>query len=381
MSSPEMIEHILKSGLAGRGGGAFLTGAKWKAVADRKAPVRYVICNGAEGEPGSFKDRAILSAYSQLVFEGMTIAAIAAGAREGILFLRAEYAYMRPHLESVLNARKENGQLGKNINGVKGADFEITIREGDGAYICGQETALIEFLEGFRGEPRNRPPYPAENGYYGCPTLVHNVETLGWVTSIFEKGVKWFRSLGSKRSPGLKLFSVSGDCASPGVYEFPLGLSVNEILEVVGAGDVKGVQIGGASGKIINPLQFERKIDAVDLPYGGAIIIFGKNRDMLEVAHSYLEFFSKESCGQCTPCRAGIVKILNGVKALRDGSCTMSYLNRLVELGETIELSSKCGLGQSAPAAFLSIVKHYPDELTGKRGDNRGYNRGEINEA
>ncbi len=369
MTPEQITDTMIESGLRGRGGGAFPVGRKWAVARDVAASEKYIICNAAEGEPGSFKDRAILSGYAQLVFEGMTIAALAVGARRGILYLRAEYAYMAGHLESVLAARRKAGTLGPCLPGRDGFQFDIRIHIGEGAYVCGQETALIEFLEGHRGEPRNRPPYPAVSGYGGCPTVVQNVETWAWVTCVLARGARWFQSLGTPRSPGLKLFSVSGDCERPGVYEFQLGLSVAELLRVVGGEGAMGVQVGGASGRMIPRAQFERKISLEDLPYGGAVIILGPHRDILEVVHNYLKFFTRESCGQCTPCREGTGKLLNGVERLRNGTCTSAYLEQLISLGETIRITSKCGLGQSSPQAFLSVVKHYREKLMGRQSD------------
>ncbi|MBN2530581.1 MAG: SLBB domain-containing protein [Deltaproteobacteria bacterium] len=370
MTPEQIIDTIVQSGLRGRGGGAYPVGRKWSAAKEVHAQRKYIICNAAEGEPGSFKDRAILSGYAQLVFEGMTIAALAVGAERGIMYLRAEYAYMAGHLESVLAARRNAALLGKNICGLKGVHFDIRIQVGEGAYVCGQETALIEFLEGHRGEPRNRPPYPAVSGYRGFPTVVQNVETFAWVTCVLARGAAWFQSLGTPKSPGLKLFSVSGDCKRPGVYEFQLGLKVAELLRMVGGENVKGVQVGGASGLMIPKSQFGRRIAFEDLPYGGAVIIFGKERDMLEVAHNCLSFFTSESCGQCTPCREGTRKLLDGVERLQRGSCTSAYLDTLISLGESIRAASKCGLGQSSPQAFLSIAEHYRHELMGRRSSN-----------
>ena len=368
----EIIETVVQSGLRGRGGGAFPVGRKWAVANGVVAERKFVICNAAEGEPGSFKDRAILSGYAQLVFEGMTIAAMAVGASRGIIYLRAEYAYMLGHLESVLAARRKAGLLGKNILQRPNFEFDIRIQIGEGAYVCGQETALIEFLEGHRGEPRNRPPYPAVSGFSGFPTIVHNVETLAWVTCVLARGAEWFHNLGTPKSPGMKLFSVSGDCSRPGVYEFQLGLSVAELLRIVGGEDAMGVQVGGASGTMVPRSQFRRKIAYEDLPYGGAVIILGKNRDMLEVVHSYLKFFTSESCGQCTPCREGTRKLLDGVERLRDGRCSTAYLEQLISLGESIQSASKCGLGQSSPQAFLSIVAYYRDALMGRKRANGG---------
>jgi len=301
----------------------------------------------------------------------MTIGALAIGAQCGIVYLRAEYSYLRPHLEEVLARRRQQGWLGKGIGGREGFDFDIQIRMGAGAYVCGEETALIESLEGHRGEPRNRPPFPIDTGYLGRPTIVNNVETFAWVVCILAWGADWFRSHGTDKSSGYKLFSVSGDCARPGVYEFPMGITVAELLKEVGGEGAKAVQVGGASGQCVPAAHFDRTIAYEDVPTGGSIIVFGPQRDMLDVAENFLAFFVDESCGQCTPCREGVPKLLEGVAMLKRGKCSMGYLNELCSLGETLQLASKCGLGQSAPNAFLSIVEHFQDEILGRTGRAR----------
>jgi [NiFe] hydrogenase diaphorase moiety large subunit len=365
MPRPDIIAVISASGLKGRGGAGFPTGVKWNFAASAKADRKYIICNADEGEPGTFKDRVILQEYADLVFEGMTIAAKAVGAKEGILFLRGEYTYLRPHLEAVLERRREKKLLGKTVLGLDFA-FDIRIFMGAGAYICGEETALIECLEGFRGEPRNRPPFPVNTGFLNRPSVVNNVETLAWAACILQKGADWFKSKGTEKSTGIKIFSVSGDCKRPGVYEFPLGISVAELLKHVGGEKARAVQIGGASGQCIPASEFKRSIAFEDIPTGGSVIVFGPQRDMLDVLHNFLEFFVDESCGQCTPCRLGNRKLLEGVEMLKAGTCSMAYLQELCALGETMQLSSKCGLGQSSPSAFLSVVKHFQDELMGR---------------
>jgi [NiFe] hydrogenase diaphorase moiety large subunit len=302
------------------------------------------------------------------VFEGMTIAARVIGATHGIVYLRAEYTYLRPHLEGVLDRRREQGLLGRDIAGTAGFAFDIEIRMGSGAYVCGEETALIESLEGHRGEPRNRPPFPIDTGYLGHPTIVNNVETFAWVVSILARGADWFTSHGTDKSTGYKLFSVSGDCARPGVYEFPMGITVSQLLEEVGGVGAKAVQVGGASGQCVPAARFGRTIAYEDVPTGGSVIVFGRHRDMLQVAENFLEFFVDESCGQCTPCREGVPKLLEGVHLLQQGKCSMAYLRELCSLGETMQFASKCGLGQSAPNAFLSIVDHFQDEILGRIG-------------
>lgn len=366
MSPVHVINQLSQSGLKGRGGAGFPTSMKWNFAATARSEQKYVICNADEGEPGTFKDRYLLTRFADLVIEGMTIAGYTIGARRGILYLRGEYAYLKNHLESVLAERKAQNLLGQTILNTEGFDFDIEIRMGAGAYICGEETALIESLEGRRGEPRNRPPFPVTMGFMDRPTVVNNVETFAWVCAIMDKGADWFREQGTERSTGLKLFSISGDCARPGIYEFPMGITVSELLDQVGGETAKAVQIGGASGHCIAREDFGRTIAYEDIPTGGSIIVFGPDRDMLEVAENFLEFFIEESCGQCTPCREGNAKLLEGVQLLKQGRCSMKYLLELCGLAETIQLASKCGLGQSSPNAFLSIVKHFKHEITGR---------------
>ncbi|HUX07928.1 MAG TPA: NADH-ubiquinone oxidoreductase-F iron-sulfur binding region domain-containing protein [Acidobacteriota bacterium] len=366
MKRSEIIAEVSASGLKGRGGAGFPTGVKWNLAAAAQAEQKYIICNADEGEPGTFKDRVLLSDFADLVFEGLTIGGLAIGADKGVVYLRGEYTYLRQHLEAVLRRRREQGLLGENVLGKDGANFDIEIRMGSGAYVCGEETALIESLEGHRGEPRNRPPFPVDTGYFNQPTSVNNVETLAWAACILAKGANWFKKIGTDRSTGLKLFSVSGDVENPGVYEFPMGISVAQLLKEVGGEHAKAVQIGGASGHCIPAVQFERAIAFEDIPTGGSIIVFGPQRDMLDVAKNFMEFFVEESCGQCTPCRIGNVKLLEGVAMLREGRCSMHYIKELRLLGETMQVAAKCGLGQSSSNAFLSIVENFKDEIMGR---------------
>ena len=365
LSRPDIIEEVKNSGLKGRGGAGFPTGMKWNFAAAAKADEKFIICNADEGEPGTFKDRVILQEHADLVFEGMTIAGKAVGAKEGILFLRGEYTYLRPHLDAVLAKRREQKLLGKNILGTE-LEFDIRIFMGAGAYICGEETALIEALEGFRGEPRNRPPFPVNTGFLGRPSVVNNVETLASAACIMQKGADWWKATGTEKSTGFKIFSISGDCEKPGVFEFPMGITVAQLLKEVGGEGAKAVQVGGASGQCIPATQFERAIAFEDIPTGGSIIVFGPHRDMLDMLHNFMDFFVDESCGQCTPCRRGNVKLLEGIELLKEGQCSMAYLQELCALGETMQIASKCGLGQSSPSAFLSVVKNFREELMGR---------------
>jgi [NiFe] hydrogenase diaphorase moiety large subunit len=366
MSRVDIIDMVRDSKLKGRGGAGFPTGIKWNlAAAERRTP-KYIMCNADEGEPGTFKDRLILQEYPDLVMEGMTIGARAMGAALGLIYLRAEYAYLRRHLEDAVTRRKEAGLLGQNIGGVEGFNFNIMVAMGAGAYVCGEETALIESLEGFRGEPRNRPPFPVVSGFLNRPSVVNNVETLAWVPCIMVNGVDWFKSIGTSNSAGHKLFSVSGDCERPGVYEFPFGITVADLLEAVGGSDAKAVQIGGASGRCVPKKDFERRLAFEDIPTGGSVIVIGPGREMLDLAHNIMDFFVDESCGQCTPCRVGNSKLLEGVEMLKEGSCPPEYLDELKGLANTMQVASKCGLGQTSSVALLSILEHFGDEIHGR---------------
>ena len=368
----DILFELKESGLKGRGGAGFPTSTKWMLTAAAKAEKKFLVCNADEGEPGTFKDRVLLMEYPELVFEGMVIAGYTIGAQIGIVYLRGEYEYMLEQLENYLSNMREDNLLGK---GILGTDFsyDISIRLGSGAYVCGEETALIESLEGNRGEPRNRPPFPVNTGYMGYPTSVNNVETLSAVPHIITKSGAWFKKFGTDKSTGSKLFSISGDCERPGVYELPWGTTINELLELVSARNTKAVQVGGASGICIPRSQFDRKLGYEDVPTGGSVIIFNESRSMLEVLKNFMEFFVEESCGQCTPCRIGNVKLLEGIKMIENGNFTFKYINTLKELGKTMQVASKCGLGQSSPNAFLSILENFKDEIfhtTGNNGSN-----------
>jgi len=362
MSPHEVVLEIRESQLRGRGGAGFPTGTKWMLALSAQADKKFVVCNADEGEPGTFKDRVLLSEYTKLVLEGMVIAGYAIQAQKGFIYLRGEYAYLLEHLLNYLERMRKENRLGENILGTN-YSFDIEIRLGSGAYVCGEETALIESLEGHRGEARNRPPYPVNTGYLGYPTIVNNVETFACAYIVISKGAQWFAQFGTEKSKGMKLISVSGDCKKPGVYEVPFGIKIKELLELVGAEDTKAVQIGGASGLCIPMSEIERNISFEDVPTGGSVIIFNKSRNMLQVLRNFMEFFVEESCGQCTPCRVGNKKLLEGVEMLEKGICTHHYLNELIELGKTMQIASKCGLGQSSPNPFISIVTNFKDEI------------------
>ncbi len=362
MSPQEVIRDVKTARLRGRGGAGFPAGMKWDFTRSADGKTRCVLCNADEGEPGTFKDRVLLTERAGLLFEGMTIAGYAIGGQIGILYLRAEYAYLQPYLESVLAERREKGLLGQSVCGKAGFDFDIRIQMGAGAYICGEETALISSCEGLRGDPKNRPPFPAQEGYMGYPTSVNNVETLCCVPKIIEKGPAWFVQMGSKGSSGTKLLSVSGDCAMPGVYEFEFGITLQEVLEAVGAQDVAAVQIGGPSGQIVAPKDFGRTVCYDDLATGGSLIVLGSNRNVLDVASQFLEFFIEESCGYCTPCRVGNVLLKERLDEILAGKGAPSDLEYLQELGETVKTASRCGLGQTSANPVLGTLANFREE-------------------
>lgn len=373
MSREDILFELKESKLKGRGGAGFPTSTKWMLTAASKSDEKFLVCNADEGEPGTFKDRVLLIEYPELVFDGMVVGGYTIGAEYGILYLRGEYEYLLKSLQDYLEQMRKDNLLGKNILGKDGFNFDISIFLGSGAYVCGEETALIESLEGHRGEPRNRPPYPISTGYLGKPTSVNNVETLCTISHIVLKGGSWFSEVGTDKSSGSKLFSVSGDCEKPGVYELPWGTKVSELLELVGAKDTKAVQIGGASGICIPKSQFKRTLAYEDIATGGSVMIFNEHRNMLNVLKNFMEFFVDESCGQCTPCRIGNVKLLEGVEMIENGNYTFAHINKLKELGKTMQVASKCGLGQSSPNPFISILENFNDEIfNSANGGNHG---------
>ncbi len=362
MKPAEVIQEVKASELRGRGGAGFPTGLKWEAAASQKATPKFLICNADEGEPGTFKDRLLLMQHPGKVLEGMAIAAYAIGAEHGIIYLRGEYVYLKKGIEERMAHMEQTGLLGKKILG-KRFNFDVEIRLGAGAYVCGEEFALIESLNGNRGEPRNKPPFPTERGYLDKPTVVQNVETLCYVPYIIANGAEWFQTHGTMKSTGTKLFSISGDVEKPGVYEVELGITVRELLKMVEARDTKAVQVGGASGICVAEKDFDKPIAFEGLPPGGSIIVFNHSRNMLHVLENFMEFFVEESCGQCTPCREGNYRLLEGVRLLKSGNCSVAYLRDLLELAKVMKISSKCGLGQTSPNPFLSIIENFKDEI------------------
>jgi [NiFe] hydrogenase diaphorase moiety large subunit len=362
LTSPEqVIDEIKRSNLLGRGGAGFPTGLKWDFCRKNKAEHHYVVCNADEGEPGTFKDRVILTELAPLLFEGVAVAGYAVGAREGLLYLRAEYEYLKPYLESVLEDLRRQNILGATVAGSPEFSFDITIKSGAGAYICGEESALLESTEGKRGEPRDRPPFPVQFGYLGQPTTVNNVETLATAAQVLVHGASWLSSLGTPKSAGTKLLSVSGDCAAPGVYEVEFGLTVQELLDMVGARDARAVQVGGPSGTCLSKSGFGRKICFSDLATGGSVIVFGPDRDILEVVESFMDFFVEESCGWCTPCRAGNVLLKKKFEKVVAGRGTARDLKDLEDWGKLIKVTSRCGLGQTSPNPILTTLQNFPE--------------------
>ncbi len=357
LTKDEIIQEILDSGLKGRGGAGFPTGMKWKFTAAEKSAVKYVVCNADEGEPGTFKDREILDRVSNKVHGGMAIAGKAIGAKNGIVYLRGEYRYMLPKLMIELEA------FHKMIKEI-GFDFNIEYRMGSGAYICGEESALFESIEGKRGEPRNKPPYPTASGVFSKPTSINNVETLVTAMAIIKHGAVNFTKYGTKDSRGSKVFSVSGDTPVPGIFELELGMTVKQFVNEFGDGDTKAVQVGGASGFCVPRKKFAETIIGFEgVPTGGSMKLFNSSRSMYNVLHNYLDFFNEESCGQCTPCRVGCQQLLKGIEKVKKGEAKSTYLNELMKLADSMKIAAKCGLGQSVGNAFKSIVGNFREEI------------------
>jgi [NiFe] hydrogenase diaphorase moiety large subunit len=361
MKPEEVIEEIKKSNIRGRGGAGFPTGLKWEFCRNIEADKKYIFCNADEGEPGTFKDRVILTELPRLLMEGMVVAGYAVGATEGILYIRFEYKYLEQYLESILQKAREKNYLGNNIGGKNGFNFDIRIQFGAGAYVCGEESALIESAEGKRGEPRDRPPFPVRRGYFDKPTVVNNVETLCSTVKVILNGGEWYRSFGTTESTGTKLLSISGDCRFPGVYEVDWGFSINDMLEMVGAikSEVQAVQVGGPSGALIGPNEFNRILGYEDLATGGSLIIFDKHRDILnEVVLNFMEFFIEESCGSCSTCRIVPTILMKKLKKILNARGVMQDIEDMVEWGKILR-ASRCGLGQTAANPILSTIKKF----------------------
>ena len=353
------LEKIRFSDLRGRGGAGFSTAQKWQFCREAEGDSRYVICNADEGEPGTFKDRVLLTSYADAVFEGMALCARIINAKQGYIYLRGEYRYLLESLETALATRRQAGLLGSSILGIEGFDFDIAIVVGAGAYICGEESALIESLEEKCGNPRIRPPFPVTSGYMGKPTVVNNVETLAAAAGIVIHGERWFRGAGTWQSRGTKILSVSGDCAKPGIYEYPFGITIQDILNQCGAENTQAVQIGGPSGSLIGPSKFNHHIAFEDLATGGSFMIFDNSRDLLEIIHNFTNFFAHESCGFCTPCRVGTTLLKNGMDKVCSGHGTAHDLDELKATAALVSRRSHCGLGVTAPNPIRDGLKHF----------------------
>ncbi len=375
----ETLAEMEKSKLRGRGGAGFKTASKWSfchaALVEEDgseicdvggAPKRVMVCNADEGEPGTFKDRVLLNTCPDLVLEGMTVGARVVGANRGFLYLRGEYRYLRDHLEAVLQRRREAGLLGRNILGQDGFDFDIEIHLGAGAYICGEESALIESLEGKRGRPRNRPPFPVTHGYLGLPTVVDNVETFACAARIAERGGEWFAAMGTPQSSGSKILSISGDCSQPGIYEYPFGVTLREILADCGAEEPYAVQVSGPSGCLVSWKEFERRIAFEDLPTAGALMVFRRGRDVFQVARNFAHFFAHESCGFCTPCRVGTQLQKRLMDKIDSGHGAVCDLEEMKRLGQLMKSMSHCGLGHTAANPVLDSLEKFPDSYERK---------------
>ncbi len=356
-----LLRELADAGLRGRGGAGYRTELKWRQCRESVARpgAAAVICNADEGEPGTFKDRWLLEHEAERLIEGMTLCAYALGGAEGWIYLRGEYRYLREPLQRLLAGRRAAGLLGASARERLGVVFDIHVCPGAGAYICGEESALIESLEGKRGVPRNRPPYPVSRGYLGLPTVVNNVETFVAAASIGLHGGAWYAAHGTGQSRGTKLLSVSGDCARPGIYEYPFGISVREVLADAGADAPVAVQVGGPSGKLIAPAEFDKALGYEALATGGAFMIFGAGREVLDVVRNHARFFAHESCGFCTPCRVGTALQRDLFEKLYAGHGTSADLAELERLARLINRSTHCGLGQTAGNPVLDSLGRF----------------------
>jgi bidirectional [NiFe] hydrogenase diaphorase subunit len=372
MTPSEVIEEISKSGLRGRGGGGYPTGLKWATVAKMPPGQKYVICNADEGDPGAFMDRSVLESDPHRILEGMAIAGYAIGANYGYIYVRAEYPLAIKRLEKAIQQAKKYELLGSQIFGSP-FDFKIDIRVGAGAFVCGEETALIASIEGKRGNPRPRPPYPAESGLWGCPTLINNVETFANIVPIIREGSDWFSSIGTESSKGTKVFALTGKVSNTGLIEVPMGTTVRQIVEEMGGGvpnggKVKAVQTGGPSGGCIpaeffdTPVDYESLVKLGTMMGSGGAIVMDEETSMVEIARFYMEFCRGESCGKCVPCRAGTVQLYALLSKVIDKQATKADLDKLKALSYMVKETSLCGLGQSAPNPVLSTLRYFEQE-------------------
>lgn len=372
MTSEEVIDEILDANLRGRGGGGFPAGRKWKIAATQGTDQKYIICNGDEGDPGAFMDRSIMEGDPHSVLEGMMIAGYAIGASEGYIYVRAEYPLAVRRLEKAIIDAKDAGLLGQNVLG-SSFSFEIHVKEGAGAFVCGEESALIASIEGQRGMPRPKPPFPAVAGLWSKPTIINNVETLANVPRILAKGVEWFKSIGTPHSPGTKTFALTGEVENTGLIEVPMGRTIQEVVFEIGGGirggrEFKAVQIGGPSGGCLTADQLGITLDFDSLQKVGAMIgsgglvVMDDKTCVVEIARFFMNFIQHESCGKCTFCREGTLQMLKILQRIVDGHGTLADLDLLVEVGEMVQIGSLCGLGKTAPNPVLSTLENFRDE-------------------
>lgn len=371
MTPAQVVEEVTKSGLRGRGGGGYPTGLKWATVAKMPANQKYVICNADEGDPGAFMDRSVLESDPHRILEGMAIAAYGIGANHGFIYVRAEYPLAIKRLEIAIQQAKRLGLMGSQIFDCP-FDFKVEIRVGAGAFVCGEETALMQSIEGGRGNPRPRPPYPAQSGLWQSPTLINNVETFANVVPILREGAQWYANIGTEKSKGTKVFALTGKVANTGLIEVPMGITLRKIVEEMGGGvpnsTVKGVQTGGPSGGCIPASFFDTPVDYESLTKLGSImgsggmIVMDQNTSMVDVAHFYMEFCRDESCGKCVPCRAGTVQMYELLTKILKKQATMEDLEKLEALCQMVKATSLCGLGMTAPNPVLSTLHYFKQE-------------------
>ena len=372
MSQDDVIKEVLDSGIRGRGGAGFPTGKKWMFAKASQNDVKYVACNADEGDPGAFMDRSILEGDPHAIIEAMAIAAYAIGAHQGFVYVRAEYPVAVHRLSVALDQARERGLLGKDIFGT-GFDFDIEIRLGAGAFVCGEETALMTSIEGHRGEPRPRPPFPAVKGLFGKPTVLNNVETLANIAQIIRKGAAWYASMGTETSKGTKVFALGGKITNVGLVEVPMGTTLREVVEEIGGGipngkKFKAAQTGGPSGGCIpakyidTPIDYEHLVALGSMMGSGGLIVMDEDTCMVDISKFYLEFTVDESCGKCTPCRVGTKRLLQILEKITSGKGEMEDIDKLEELATHMKSSSLCALGQSAPNPVLSTLKSFRDE-------------------
>ena len=372
MTPQEVIDVMKKSGLRGRGGGGFPTGLKWELCAKNAGPQKYVLCNADEGDPGAFMDRSVLEGDPHSVIEAMAIAGYAIGANQGYVYIRAEYPVAVERLQFAINQAREYGLLGNNIFGTE-FSFDVEIRLGAGAFVCGEETALIASIEGERGMPRNKPPFPAEAGLWGKPSIINNVETYANVPLIILNGPEWFSSIGTEKSKGTKVFALGGKIKNTGLVEIPMGTTLREVIYEIGGGipngkKFKAVQTGGPSGGCLTekhldtPIDYDNLIALGSMMGSGGMIVMDEDNCMVDVARFFLDFTVDESCGKCTPCREGTKRMLEILKKITDGEGTLEDVDELEALAKSIKDSSLCGLGQSAPNPVLSTLANFSEE-------------------